>query len=359
MGVFVRDLAAFYGLRTGAEGFAEPDPLPVRYTDYAYWQREWLREQRVEELTTYWRERLTGVPVVEFPTDRPRPAEATFDGRTLRHHVPADVVADLTALARETGTSPFAVYLAAFLIVLHRHTGQEDLTVGSASANRGRTEVEPLIGYFVNMLVLRTDLSGDPTVRELISRVHAVVRDAMAYGELPFDRVVDAVRPPRDPARTPLFQIGFGLQSFAEPPEFPGLSLTSETLDLDTARFDMTWALTETADALTFTVEYNTNLFDEASMTAAAGHYGQVLAALSSFADTPVLPGAGSHARRVRGAARPLAGARATGADDHPGSGVRTPGRPGPGRGGRRRRRTADHLPGAEPPGQPAGPIPG
>ena len=288
MGVFVRDLAAFYGLRAGAEGFAEPDPLPVRYTDYAYWQREWLREQRVEELAAYWRERLTGVPVVEFPTDRPRPAEATFDGRTLRHHVPADVVADLTALARETGTSPFAVYLAAFLIVLHRHTGQEDLTVGSASANRGRTEVEPLIGYFVNMLVLRTDLSGDPTVRELISRVHAVVRDAMAYGELPFDRVVDAVRPPRDPSRTPLFQIGFGLQSYAEPPEFPGLSVTSETLDLDTARFDMTWGLTETADALTFTVEYNTNLFDEASMTAAAGHYGQVLAALSSFADTPV-----------------------------------------------------------------------
>ncbi|MGZ4665338.1 MAG: non-ribosomal peptide synthetase, partial [Frankiaceae bacterium] len=101
-------------------------------------------------------------------------------------------------------------------------------------------------------------------------------------------RVVDAVRPPRDPARTPLFQIGFGLQSYAEPPEFPGLSVTSETLDLDAARFDMTWALTETADALTFTVEYNTNLFDEASMTAAAGHYGQVLAALSSFADTPV-----------------------------------------------------------------------
>jgi amino acid adenylation domain-containing protein len=288
IGVVLRDLAACYGVRTGTEGFVEPEPLPLQYSDYARWQRDWLRGRRIEELGAYWRERLAGVPVVEFPTDRPRPAEATFDGRTFRRDVPADVVADLTALARETGTSPFVVYLAAFLIVLHRHTGQEDLTIGSASANRGRTQFEPLVGYFVNMLVLRTDLTGDPTVRELISRVHAVVRDAMAHGDLPFNRVVDAVRPPRDPSRTPLFQIGFGLQNLAEPPELPGLSLTTETLYLDTARFDMTWALAETADGLTFTLEYNTNLFDEASMTAAAGHYEQVLGALSSFADTPV-----------------------------------------------------------------------
>ncbi|MEU9884958.1 amino acid adenylation domain-containing protein [Sphaerisporangium sp. NPDC051011] len=288
MGVFCQELAAFYGIRTGVEGIEAPEPPALQYADYATWQRDWLQGKVLEELNGYWRDRLTGAPVVEFPTDRPRPAEATFDGATLHHSTPIDLMEDLHGLARETGTSTFAVYLAAFLIVLHRHTGQEDLTVGSAAANRSRTEVERMIGYFINILVLRTDLSGDPTVRQLIGRVHDVVQGAMAHGELPFDRVVDVVRPPRDPARTPLFQIGFGLSNLAEPPRLPGLTVVPESPDLDTARFDMTWGLMETTDGLIFTLEYNTNLFDADTMNALAGHYKQALRALIPFLNTPI-----------------------------------------------------------------------
>ncbi|GII85573.1 hypothetical protein Ssi03_35630 [Sphaerisporangium siamense] len=288
MGVFYQELAAFYGVRTGVEGVEIPEPPTLQYADYATWQREWLQGKVLEDLNQYWRERLTGAPVVELPTDRPRPSEPTFDGATLHHTTPADLMEDLHGLARETGASPFAVYLTAFLIVLHRHTGQDDLTIGSAAANRSRTEVERMIGYFINILVLRTDLSGDPTVRQLLSRVHDVVQGAMAHGELPFDRVVDVVRPPRDPSRTPLFQIGFGLQHLADPPQLPGLDVVTESPDLDTARFDMTWGLVETVEGLTWTIEYNTNLFDAETMNALAGHYKQVLRALVPFLNTPI-----------------------------------------------------------------------
>jgi amino acid adenylation domain-containing protein len=288
LGVFARDLAAFYRARTGDATPADLPALPVQYPDYAGWQREWLSGGVHDDLAAYWREKLAGLPVLEFPTDRPRPAHATFGGASLRRSLDRAVIDDVQALAAAEKVSPHAVYLAAFLVLLHRYTGQDDLVIGSPTANRGRVEVEPLIGFFVNMLVLRTDVSGDPSVRELIARVHAVVQDAIAHGELPFEKVVDAVRPPRDPARSPLFQISFGLPNSAEPPQLPGVRAVAEHFDLDSSRFDMSWNLHEEPEALGVQVEYNTELFDRQSIETLMNSYEQILRAGLSDTGAPI-----------------------------------------------------------------------
>ena len=245
LGVFVQELGALYGAaREGKE--AELEPLPIQYADYADWQREWLQGETLDELVRYWREQLDGLPVLEFPTDRPRPSEVTFDGTATRRTLPPELVERVRSLARSEGVSPFTVYVAAYFVLLHRYTGQDDLVLGSPTVNRDHAEVEPLIGFFINMLVLRADASGDPTFKEFVGRLRPVVQEAFAHGGLPFEKLVDAVRPVRDPSRSPLFQLAYTFQNaFGGPMSLTGLESEEGFLDQGTSRFDMSWSVVE------------------------------------------------------------------------------------------------------------------
>ena len=184
-----------------------------RYSDYADWQQRRFRNGRLEAQLGYWREQLRDLPTVDLPTDRPRPSTQTFAGAHHQLHLPSPLVEVLKSLSRHERVTLFMTLLAAFQALLHRYTAQDDLVVAAPTAGRTRTELEPLIGFFVNMLVLRTDTSGDPTFRELLGRVSKVALDAFANQEVPFEKLVEELHPHRDPSRNPLFQIVFAFQN--------------------------------------------------------------------------------------------------------------------------------------------------
>ncbi len=279
LGIIVSELAALYRGE-------HLDPVPLHYIDYSEWQREWLAGPRRDELVKYWREKLDGVPISEFPTDRPRPAQINYEGGRREHTFPAN--ARLDELVKAERTTPFAVYMTAFLILMHRYTGLDDLAVGVPSANRGELETESIVGFFANMLVMRTDLSGDPTARELMQRVRETALDAFAHGELPFERLVDALRPPRDPSRSPLFQVGFTAEGESTPPGFAGLKVEQRFVDPATSRFDLSWWATAKPGELHVGVEYNSTLFDPESVDQFIRHYGAVLTEVLSDPDRPI-----------------------------------------------------------------------
>jgi amino acid adenylation domain-containing protein len=263
--LIARELGAGYAARVGAPA-AEPPQLAVQYPDYVRWQRQRLTDERVRELGEWWRGRLAGVPPTELLTDRPRPSRRDPAGATAWRLLADPAREDLRALAGRLSSTPYVVLLTAFLATVSYWTRADDLTVGLPSAGRGRMELEPLVGHFVNMLAVRVDLSGDPTFAEAVRRVGDEVRAAGEHGELPFDRVVDAVRPPREPSRPPLFQLNFGYLPEPVVLALPGLSVTPEPLALDSARFDVSWQLTQRDDGLEARVEYSTALFDEQSV---------------------------------------------------------------------------------------------
>ncbi|MFE6829202.1 amino acid adenylation domain-containing protein [Streptomyces sp. NPDC057690] len=285
--VFTDDLAACYAAETGMG--TPPPPPPVQYGDYAHWQRERLSGAAYEKLAAHWRERLTGAPTLDLPTDRPRPAETTYRG-TYRRGVLAPGTGDaVRALAGSAGVRPYVVHLAAFLVLLHRYTDQDDLVVGTPTANRDTVEVERIIGFFVNMLVLRTDLSGAPSFREVLRRVDRTVQEAFDHGELPFERVVDAVRPARDPSRSPLFQVVFAFQDGVDAKlSLPGLTVEQESLDPGTSRFDLSWNVSSRPEGLVIEAEFNSDLFDPDTVDRLLAHYGQVLASVTADPDTAV-----------------------------------------------------------------------
>jgi hypothetical protein len=205
--VLVRELGGLY--TAFAEG--RPSPLPelaVQYADFAAWQREWLRGEVLEGQLGYWKRQLGGAPqVLELPTDHPRPAVQSYRGSALRHTMSTALQGELNRLARGEGVTLFMVLLAAFEALLWRYSGQTDVVVGSPIANRTRREVEGLIGFFVNTLVLRTDVSGDPTFRELLGRVKEVALGAYAHQDLPFEKLVEELRPERALSHSPCFQV--------------------------------------------------------------------------------------------------------------------------------------------------------
>ena len=290
LGVFARELAQGYAAASLDPAASVPfTPAPgIQYADYTLWQRERLTGRTLDELTTFWRERLSGAPVLELPTDRPRPAEVGYDGTHLLRSLPPAVGPRLRAAARAAGVTPYVLLLGAFLVLLHRYSGQEDLVVGSPTANRTRVEVEELVGFFVNTLALRVDLSGEPTGRVVLERVNEAVRDAFAHGELPFDRIVEAARPARDPSRSPLFQLAFTYQNADEPLSLPGLTVRQESVDPGTSRFDMSWNATERDDGIELYVEFSTALFDTATVERMTGHYAAVLDGMLDDLDVPV-----------------------------------------------------------------------
>ena len=287
MGVFARDLAAAYARLTGNGASTERPEPAVQYADYALWQRDWLAGPRGAELVEYWRRQLAGAPVLEFPADRPRPPAVGYDGSVQRLLLPARVRTRVQRLAQAEGVTANTVMTAAFLAFLHRYTGQDDLVIGSPTANRGQVEVEDLIGCFVNLMVIRGDLSGDPDTRQLLARIGRVMSGAVANGELPFERLVHALRPARDPSRSPLFQIAFAYQNAGDPLALTGLDVREESLEPGTSRFDMSWNVSETANGLELYVEYNTDLFDAATISQHLRHYARLL---TGMLDDPTAP---------------------------------------------------------------------
>ncbi|MEU4770810.1 amino acid adenylation domain-containing protein [Micromonospora sp. NPDC023644] len=288
-GIILRELAALYGAFV-ADRPSPLAPLPIQYADFAVWQRTRLAGDRLDRQVDHWRDRLAGLTPLELPTDRPRPPVWNPDGGLVTFTVPAAVAGRLRDLGRASNATPFMVLLAAFQALLARYTGQTDVAVGAPAAGRDRLEVHGLVGLFLNTLVLRTDLSGEPTFVEVLARVREAVLDAQSHQDVPFERIVDALSPERDLSRNPLFQTMFLFQEGGSA-GFDAGGLVGEELSVGpaTAKFDLTLGLAEEADgSLSGGVDFPTALFDTATVRRLAGHYRQLLTAVAADPETPV-----------------------------------------------------------------------
>jgi amino acid adenylation domain-containing protein len=278
LGVLLREVAALYpACRAG-----RPSPLPelpVQYADFAAWQRARLQGEVLEEELAFWREQLAGAEqAIDLPADRARPALQGFAGRHLRFTFPPRLTAGAQALARQHGATLFMALLAAFQVQLHRTTGRSDFLVGSPVAGRNRREIEDLIGFFVNALVLRARLQGDPTIEDLLGRVKETTLAAFARQDLPFEKLVQLPEVERDTSRSPLFQAFFVLQNApAEEPALPGLKVSTLDAESGTSKFDLTLSMTETPAGLAGFLEYSTGLFDAATAERMLGHFRHLL----------------------------------------------------------------------------------
>ncbi|HKQ74118.1 MAG TPA: amino acid adenylation domain-containing protein [Blastocatellia bacterium] len=277
MGILMRELATLY------EAFSKNQPspleeLPLQYIDYAIWQRRWLQGETLERQIAYWKDQLKGITPLELPTDRPRPAIQTFQGAREFLALSPSFSQGVRALAQLEGVSLFVVLLAAFKAVLRRHARQDDIVVGSLIAGRNRVEVEVLIGFFVNALVMRTDLAGDPTFRELIGRVRRVALGAYAHQDLPLEKIVDELQPERDPSRHPLFQVHFVMQNAPrEAVSMPDLSVRPQGLDSEVIRVDLEFHLWDGAEQIAGNLVYNTALFEPDTVKRMLGHFETLL----------------------------------------------------------------------------------
>ncbi|MBW8874484.1 MAG: amino acid adenylation domain-containing protein [Acidobacteria bacterium] len=259
--------------------------LPVQYADFAHWQREWLRDEVLEQQLSYWRTRLAGAPPrLELPTDRPRPALVTHHGATVPFVLPPDLREALLRFGRAQGSTLYMSLLAGFFCLLSRHSGQRDLCVGSPIAGRNRLETENLIGLLVNMLVLRGDLSGNPKASELLQRVREAALEAQFHQDLPFEMLVDELQPERNLSHMPLFQVVFALQNTARKGRIELAGLRSSLLAVadGTAKFDLTLFVGEREHDLAGVVEYNTDLFDRSTVLRLIGHLRSVLEEMTS-----------------------------------------------------------------------------
>jgi amino acid adenylation domain-containing protein len=277
-GVLFRELAALYEAHL-AGNLSPLQPLPIQYADYAVWQREWLQGERLEPELAYWRERLQGAPpVLQLPTDRPRPPKQTFRGAKQSLLLPRELGPGLRALSRSEGATLFMTLLAAFQALLARYTGEDDIVVGSPIAGRTRMETEGLIGFFVNTLVLRTDLSGDPTFRELLRRVREVAFGAYDHQDLPFERLVEELQPERSLSHSALLQVMFTLQNAPAPiPRLARLEVETELVDRRVAKFDLSLFLRNDVEGLRALLEYHTDLFDAGTIVRLLGHFQTLL----------------------------------------------------------------------------------
>ena len=278
MGVLAEELAAHY------EAFVHgvPSPLPelaIQYCDFAVWQREWLQGEVLQKQLDYWKEQLAAVPaILELPTDHPRPPVLSVRGATRSVILSHELIETLTALSQNEGVTLFMTLLAAFQTLLSRYSGQEDIVVGSPIANRSFAEIEPLIGFFVNTLALRGDLSGDPTFRELVTRTKEVCLRAYAHQDVPFERLVEELQPERSQSHSPIFQVMFALQNAPmRAMELTGVALERVPVHTNTSMFDMSWFVNEVPQGFQLHVEYATDLFDEATIARGITHFKTLL----------------------------------------------------------------------------------
>jgi amino acid adenylation domain-containing protein/thioester reductase-like protein len=285
--------ANFYGELTALyDAFAagQPSPLPelpIQYADFAIWQREWLKGDLFDAQLSWWRRQLSGdLPVLDLPSDRPRPPAQSFRGKLLEWTIPAEVSRGLKALSRREGATLFMTLLAAFKALTYRYTGQTDILVGTPIANRSRPEVERLIGFFVSAVVVRTDLSGDPTFRELLARVRDAALGAYDHQDLPFEQLVEVLQPPRDQSRAPLFQVMFILQNPSSgAAQMRGVTMTPIEVHSGATKFDMTLSMTDTEKGLLASFEFATDLFDDSTIARMFEHLQNILAGVVADPD--------------------------------------------------------------------------
>jgi amino acid adenylation domain-containing protein len=295
LGVFFRELMALY--EAYEQGQPSPLPeLPIQYADFAAWQRQWLQGDVLKEQLEYWKKQLADLPELQLPTDRPRPeiTSASFRGAHETLFIPKPLAEAIRRLSNREEATPFMVLLTAFEVLLSRYTNQEDIVVGSPIANRNRAELEPLIGFFVNMLVMRGDLSGDPSFREAVRRVKQVCLEAYAHQDLPFEKLVEELQPERD-LRNPLFQVSFQLFSSADVDEgeYSGEQYSTDSeepaewleVERGTANIDLALDLWESPDGIFGRVEYSTDLFDAATIQRMLAHFMKLLESMVANPD--------------------------------------------------------------------------
>lgn len=272
--IFLKELLGLYHAYSTGQDTQLPT-LPVQYVDYAHWQQR----QDASSQLDYWRQQLTPLPpVLELPCDRNRPPTQTFTGNTYSFSLPD--LPKLRSLAQSTGTTVNMVLLATFKVLLYRYTGQEDIAVGSPIVHRLHADLENLIGFFTNTLVLRTDLGHKPRFIDLLQRVKSVALAAYAHADLPFEKLVEDLPIPRELSHSPLFQVMFAHQKAATQLAIPGLTVEAEAIATQTAKFDLTLTISETEDTLSSVLEYNTNLFEPSTIERLARHYQILLAGI-------------------------------------------------------------------------------
>ncbi|MEH2381685.1 MAG: amino acid adenylation domain-containing protein [Nostoc sp.] len=294
MGVLIRELGTLYA----AFAHNQPSPLlelPLQYADFAHWQREWLQGEVLQTQLAYWREQLNGISILHLPTDKPRPAIQSYRGATQFLELPKKLIDALEKLSQQEGVTLFMTLGAAFQTLLSRYTHQEDIALGSPIANRNRSEIEGIIGFFVNSLVLRSNLSGNPTFRELLGRVREVTLGAYSHQDLPFEKLVEELHPERNLSHHPLFQVVFGFQNAPMSAlELPGLVPSFMNIDLKKTRFDLElhlWKCSEDfrslwggnweySEGLRGVIVYNTDLFEQATIKQMVEHFKTLLSAI-------------------------------------------------------------------------------
>lgn len=316
--IFYQELSALYAAIRGGEAPALPE-LPIQYADYALWQRKLLEGEALEKLASYWRQQLDGKPEkLELPIDKPRPPAQSLRGKKLGISLPAPLLEACRALARQSGATLFMTLFAAFDVFLYALTGALDISVGSPVAGRNQVEVEGLVGFFINTLVLRVRLEGGvregegaaattPSFREIIGRARETLLAGIAHQEMPFDKLVELLRPPRDLSRMPLFQVNFRVQGASTPPlKLAGAKVTPlDLLDTATSKFDLALELPAT-DGVSGYWEYSTDLFEEATIASFSAELTELLAALVAAPDAPFASLPVTAALRARYAGRPL-----------------------------------------------------
>ena len=287
LAIVVRELSVLY------EAFCEgrPSPLaevPIQYADFAVWQRKWLESDGLKSQLAYWKAQLGGqLPTVSIRTDRPRPAIETFRGADEIDLIPNDVIQALNRLSTRENVTLFMTLVAAYKTLLYRNIGQDDIVVGTDLAGRNRAELERLVGFFVNLLVLRSDLSGNPTFRQLLARVRETAMGAFANQDVPFDRLVEELQPKRHRSRTPLFQMLFVMENIPlETLRLPGLTMTPMSNQANTARFDLALFVREQEAGLVTKWTYKTDLFDRSTIHRLANQYRALLENIAAAPDT-------------------------------------------------------------------------
>lgn len=293
-GILWKELASLYGAFSSGEPNALPE-LPIQYADYAVWQRQWLQGPVLETQLSYWSHQLAGLHALDLPTDRPRPAVQSYKGAREVCVFSKNLSDQIHLFSRRHGVTVYMTLLAAFQTLLYRYTGQEDIAVGSPIAGRGRRETEGLIGFFINMLVLRSDFAGNPTFKELLGRVRQTAFAAYEHQDVPFEKLVETLHPERDLSRSPLFQVMFAFQNMPRQVlELGSLTSTPVEVKNETAKFDLSLYMWEEPKGLAARLEYNTDLFEASSISRMLGHFETLLQAIvdnpeQRVSDLPIL----------------------------------------------------------------------
>ncbi|MEH2107766.1 amino acid adenylation domain-containing protein [Nostoc sp.] len=281
MGIFIQELSNLYRVFTIDSPLLLPE-LPIQYADFAVWQRQWLTEEIQKQQLNYWKQQLADAPpLLELPTDKPRPPVQTFCGATQEFQIDQNLSKQIKTFSQQSGATLFHTLLAAFVVLMFRYSGQDDICIGSPIANRNRRELEPLIGFFVNILVLRNQIKGNPSFSEFLSQVRQVATSAYTHQDVPFEQVVEALQPERSLSYNPLFQVVFVLENFLlDTLELPDVTLTPQFVERGTSQFDLTLAVWETKQGLIGSWEYNSDLFEPDTIARMTSHFQTLLAAI-------------------------------------------------------------------------------